>query len=393
VVDTTIALQALTVVGTAKENKYKAANINVPLGNHNVYAGINLTGTMKSTLGVKGTFDGVSKFVWFGTDENTPTVGGISVLYAANEFPMFASEVQSLKIVPQPDGQADAENKVTIPIDRMVAKVTVRKGTSFVTGNNSLKAAGATFSDAAKWALGNLNGKTYPYGKANFGKANYGQDPNYDYAGKLNETAGKTYRTQNFVNDFNTSTPGVAAWTGFDTDVDANATAVLLRKVKYAPANNSKQGRLGESTYAAIQVKFAPDKTFTYSAGDAAPKEVAGYNPSLAGSVTYYVVEAGGSVYYFAGAADAAAYATAVTSSVKTYYGQYCFYHIMLGKGTTERNQFYALTLNSITGLGTPTGEIDDEDVDNTADDRAILDVTLAINPWVLNESDEILEK
>ncbi|MDR0748838.1 MAG: hypothetical protein LBF62_04625, partial [Tannerellaceae bacterium] len=140
VVDTTIALQALTVVGTAKENKYKAANINVPLGNHNVYAGINLTDAMKSTLGVKGTFDGVSQYVWFGDDADTPTVDGIRVLYAANEFPMFASEVvQPIKIVPQPDGQAEAENKVTIPIDRMVAKVTVRKGTSFVTSNNSLK--------------------------------------------------------------------------------------------------------------------------------------------------------------------------------------------------------------------------------------------------------------
>jgi hypothetical protein len=393
VVDTTIVLANLTPNTVGSTNSYKAANINVPLGNHNVYAGINLTTTMKTELGGKGTFDGVSKFVWFGTDASTPTVDGIKVLCKADEFPMFSSDVvQPIKIEPQPEGTTTAVNTVTVPLDRMVAKVSVRKGAAF-SGNN-LKAAGATFSDAAKWALGNLNGKIYPYGKANYGKANYGQDPNYDHTGKLSDPAGKAYCAANFVNDFMTSTnPGVTAWTGFTMAVDENATAVLSRKVQYAPENNSKQKRLGESTFVAIQVKFAPDKVYTYAVTDPAPKEISPYTPSLTGEVTYYVVEAAGSVYYFNANADATAYATAVSSSVKTYYKQYCFYHLLLGKGTTDRNQYYLLTLNSITGLGTPTGEIGDEDVDNTADDKALLDVTLTVNEWVVDETLHDLDK
>jgi hypothetical protein len=389
VVDTLIPLANLTPDGTAP-NKYKAVNINVPLGNHNVYAGINLTYRIKSTVGVKGTFDGVSKFIWLGTAENTPTVDSIKVLSKADEFPMFASAAQPIKIEPQPDGATAAANSVTIPLDRMVAKVSVRKGATF--SGNSLKAAGATFSDAAHWSLGNLNGKIYPYGDANFGKANYGQDPNYDYAGTLKTGGGKTYCTENFVNDFNTSV-AYASWTGFTTAVDDNATAVLSRKVQYAPENNSKQKRLGESTFAAIRVKFAPDKEYTYATGEPAPKEVQSYTPNIGGTKTYYVVEAAGSVYYFGANADATAYASFVSSSVKTYYGQYCFYHLLLGKGTTDRNQYYLLTLNSITGLGTPTGEIDDEDVDNTADDKGLLDVTLTVNQWVLDETAYDLDK
>jgi hypothetical protein len=388
-VDTTLLSSEFTPDQNTDLNKYKAAKINVPLGRHYVYAGINLTSgaanKMKETLGGKGTSNGYDKYVYFGTDASTPTALAISELYKANEFPMFASDAQFINIVPQ-----EAQNVVTVPIDRMVAKVTVQKGSQF-SGDN-LKASGAVFNGTnVEWSLGNLNGKLYPYGKANFG-----HDPNYDFlpgdADAFKGQAGNTYRKENFVDDFSVANN---AWTGFVT-VDEATTPVESRHPKYAPENNSAQKRMGESTFAAIKVKFAPDKVYTYKANDPAPIEAVGYMPNLSGNQTIHVVTAG-SVYYFLQETDANAYATYCNSKVIKYDGQYCFYHLMLGrekdKGLTKRNHYYALTMNKITGLGTPTGELADEDVDNTSDDQGLLEVTLAVNEWVLEEEGVNLEK
>jgi hypothetical protein len=410
-VDTTLYTGEFNPDPNTDLNKVNAVNINVPLGPHHVYAGINLTSgaahRMKETLGGKGTINGVSKYVYFGVDENTPKVDSISFLYKANEFPMFASEFQPVNILPI--GNA---NSVTISVDRMVAKVTIQKGTAF-SGDN-LKASGATFDGATvKWSLGHLNGKVYPYGKANFG-----QDPNYDYIpsgsdpNDLKTPGGVAYRNANFANDFNTTDASYSNW---DLNpflaIDGNNTAVASRTSKYAPENNSAKMRLGESTFAAIMVKFAPDKIYTYTDGDSAPKEVplgtgpGEYTPNIGGVETFYVVTSG-AVYYFRAKADADAYALSLNGpnnqnpfyKVKVYQGQYCFYHLMLGdkdkseKGITKRNHYYLLTVNRFVGLGTPAAEIPEEDVNNTADDQGILDVNITINEWQIEEQDEELK-
>jgi hypothetical protein len=385
-VDTTIPLAGLTPGTTGTGNTYKA-NIVVPLGNHHVYAGVNLTSDMKSKLGVKGTSNGVMQLVNLGT-ATVPDLTEIGKLYTAGKFPMFSSEDRLVNIEPKP-----ATNPVTIPLDRLVAKITVCKGTAFNTNNmDNLKASGAIFSQSINWSVGNLNGKIYPYGKANFG-----QDPNYDYSGKLLDPNGGPvdYVKENFKNDFNTTdNTNYSAWTGFTLFADENATAAASRKAKYAPENNSALKRIGESTFAVVRAKFAPEKIYTYTTGDPAPVEVTtGYTPDTTTFETFYVVEST-QAYYFRAAADAQAYvADNPSAKMKTYLGQYCFYRLLLGKdkdekGLTLRNRFYSITVNKFTGLGTPKAEIPDEELDNTGDNQGLLDVTITINQWQTIEQD-----
>lgn len=393
-VDTTITLSELNTTNPGDQqaaiNKYKVVNINVPLGLHNVYAGLNLTSgaadKMRETL---ATNNGVTKYVNLGT-ATVPAITEINKLSAPGEFPMFSTDVKTINIQPTPASGVNP-NHVEIPLDRMVAKITVRKGSDF-SAPASLKAAGATFSATdVKWSVGHLNGKIYPYAKAN-----NGQDPNFDYNGSLAAAAGKTYRQQNFVNDFNTLPPAVhTAWKGFDYDVDDNNKVVSERKAKYAPENNSLQKRKGECTYTAIKAKFAPDKIFTFKSGDTAPQEVtSGYTPNINGTETFYVVRHT-QIYYFRSTTDANLFRQYLNNSdihVEAFSGQYCFYHLFMNKGITNRNNFYDIQLNKFTGLGYPQGEIDDNNVDQPVDGQGLLDVTIDINPWVLVPEDYDLE-
>jgi hypothetical protein len=412
-VDTTIAVGSLTDL---TNNAYKAANIRVPLGVHSVYAGINLTtGDANKMMGVLasstvskvpgvlngGTY-GYLNFVNLGT-ATAPDFNEIKKLYAPNAFPMFSVEEKMFDIQPTlPSGEIPAANKISISLERMVAKVTVRKGTEFDKANKSdnFHAAGATFSDAGvTWTIGQLNGKIYPYGKAN-----NGHDPNYDNApASLKGTDGEKYRNENFVNNFVTKgKTDYKDWT-WDQDalaIDDNSVVVGTRKPKYAPENNSKltSPRLGESTFSAIRVKFAPDKVLEFKNGDTAPKEVATYVPNLGKDDTYYVVSSD-YIYYFSSESDAKLFRDFLVGQnpnkpvkLKTYYGQYCFYHLMMGKGETKRNNYYDITLNKFTGLGTPTGEIDEDDVDKTVDDTGLLDVTIDIKAWTVVNEDYPLE-
>ncbi|MDR1402068.1 MAG: Mfa1 family fimbria major subunit, partial [Tannerellaceae bacterium] len=382
-VDTTVTL---TSGGTQTDNQYKAVDINVPLGFHNVYAGINLTSgdaeKMRETL---KTTSGVTKYVNLGT-ATAPAIAEIQKLYATTGFPMFSADVKPTNILPTPAG-GSTPNKIEIALDRMVAKVTVRKNTTFT--GTALAAAGATFSSTdLNWSLGNLNGKIYPYGKAN-----NGQDPNYDYTGSLKDAAGKTYCTQNFVNDFSTA-GAYGSWTGLASTVDENGTDVKLRKAKYAPENNSAQKRKGESTFTVVKAKFAPDSVATFKTGNTAPVMDKTIKPTLSGTETFYIVRST-AVYYFKDKTEADNYKTFLGVSeikVEEFKGQFCFYHIFMNQGITSRNNYYDIQLNKFNGLGTPTGELTDDEIEQTVDNKGLLEVTVSINKWVIVSENHDLE-
>jgi hypothetical protein len=379
----------MTQVGNGTNPNEYTARIEVPLGRHSVFAGVNLTkGSAEKMVETLIKSYGFDLPVDLGP-KDAPTIAGIQELYTADNFPMFSDNVQGINIVPTP-ATGQNPNTVDISLNRMVAKITVRKSSTFDTDQANLQADGATFKAAdVTWAMGNLNGKIFPYAKAN---ENNGQDPNYDFAGELKSPA--DYIAKNFKNDFATTDAKYSDWdvTAF-VAIDDNGTTVKSLKSKYAPENNSKQKRDGETTFAAVKARFAPDKIYTFDVSvNTTPQEVAttGYTPSLNEDKTYHVVRST-KTYYFADEDQAKAYKTFLESPeggnqkgirVETFYGQYCFYHIFMGSRTTNRNNYYDITLNKFNGLGTPTGEVDDEDVDNTGDNKAQLDVNIVINPW-----------
>jgi hypothetical protein len=386
-VNTTLDANQLTPGTAANVNEYEA-QIDVPLGLHTVFAGVNLTTGTDKMLETMGTAYGFDKFVNLGT-VNVPSLAAIKELSADNAFTMFSDNAKTINIVPTPAG-GSVKNEVTLSLNRMVAKVTARKIATFATDQANLKADGATFNaDSVKWTVGNLNAKIYPYGNANNGNR---QDPNYDFAGPLKGTTGADYMSNNFINDFVTTAPDYAAWdvATFES-VDISTADINTRKSKYVPENNSLQKRKGESSFMVVKAKFAPDKTYTFDKdADSAPKEVASSGGDFTTNLTYHVVRYT-QTFYFADAnkAMADAYVKYLTDvqgqqgiKVETFYGQYCFYQIFMGKSITTRNNYYDITLNKFTGLGNPKGEIDEEDVDQTDDNEAKLDVTILINPW-----------
>jgi hypothetical protein len=376
-----------------KTNPYKKIDIDVPTGIHTVYAGVNLTsGDATKMREVLGSELGFNKVVYLGTTSAanppvfTPVLTEIQKLYADNHFPMFSTDVQSINIKSVPAGAANP-NEVTISLDRLVAKITVRKGSDFSNAAN-LTADGATFSATdVTWDMGNLNGKIYPYAKAN----NNTNDPNYDDApGDLTDEKGLAYRKANFVHNFDTkSSPTV----GYTTPVDANNTDIGKRVAKYAPENNSAGGRGHESTYASIRAKFAPTALYTYTANDPEPKVSTDAPPTISESVTLYVV-AYTQTYYFKSPTDATAYAEYIKNTlkkegydVKIYNNQYCYYPLFMGTGNTQRNNYYDITLSKFLGLGDPTGELDEDKGNQTVDKKGLLDVTISVNPWtIVNE-------
>jgi hypothetical protein len=402
-VDTVVDMSSVT---QASDNVYKVVNINVPLGDHDVYAGVNLTnGGANKMRAILGSTYGVKQFVNLGPVD-VPTPAEIDSLYAPNKFPMFSADVKPVSIkATLPSGDVPDENKITIKLDRMVAKFTVHKNAAF-TGDN-LKAAGATFSQSlVAWDLGNLNAKIYPYGKAIVTK----DDPNFDFGdptdaafpGILISNAGKEYRAKNFINYFNT-TGAYASWTGFATVANESTTSSTptTRNARYAPENNSLRKRKGESTFVVVRAKFAPDKVLEFKPGATTPTEVQPYQPDPAKEVPYFVVTGGGQIYYFATDADADQFkgileAQGHTVTKTPYYGQYCFYRLFVGKDKDKsnvwRNYFYEVRLDKITGLGTPTGEIPDEEVDETGDNKGLLEVTIDVNPWIFVGDDFVLE-
>jgi hypothetical protein len=401
-VDTVVDMSS---VASASDNTYKDININVPLGRHYVYAGVNLTtdgaNKMRATV-----HSGIKNFVNLGA-LNQPALAEIDSLYAPNKFPMFSADRKDVSIQPTlPTGDIPDANKITINLDRMVAKITVHKNANFKDDN--LKAAGAIFSSTdLSWDLGNLNAKIYPYGKAIITK----DDPNFDFGDRslptypniLQSTDGKKYRAENFTNAFNTITAG--DWKGFAAKVNDNGTAVKDRDAKYAPENNSFSKRKGESTFTVIKVKFAPDVVVEFPAGATAPKQVQGYTPNLNAKVKYFVLRGDGQIFYFDGtngSDDADRFKAYLETqghtgvTVTPYNDQYCFYRLLMGKekddkGNVWRNYFYEIRLNKINGLGTPTGELPEEEVDETADNKGLLDVTIDINKWVFVDTDEDL--
>jgi hypothetical protein len=378
------------------ENGTKAAKIAVTLGDRTVYAGINLTDQMKAKLRET---NGFNNFVSLGTTDAssnkfTPTIAEIQNLYKAKEFPMFSAEVKSVTIVPVPTGGSN--NEVTIALDRLVAKITVRQGSEFLLPDN-LTADGAKFDPAVTWDMGNLNGKIYPYAKANGGK-----DPNYEYTGSLIDADGLDYRATNFVNNFDKTTNSLQqGYKGYSTTVDLYSTVIGSRKANYAPENNSLGKKGHETTYASIRAKFAPTQVYTYTAGDPEPKVATGDVPNIANSDPFFVVTYT-QTYYFRDKDQAEAYKAELISTgkktnaeVKPYVGQYCYYPLYLGmdKRETQRNHYYDITLNKFTGLGDPTGEIPEEDGDQPADKSSLLDVTISINPWTVDSGDYPLGK
>ncbi|MDR1202552.1 MAG: Mfa1 family fimbria major subunit [Tannerellaceae bacterium] len=397
-IDTLITLAQLEATNPGDQTpgiQHKAVNINVKTGFHTVYAGINLTsGDATKMREILRSANGFNQVVYLGTTDAqpkfTPNITEIQKLYVDNEFPMFSADVQSLIIKSVPVGAANP-NQVIIPLDRMVAKITVRRGADFSNPIN-LTVDGATFSATdLSWDLGNLNGKIYPYGRAN----NNTNDPNYDDApASLTNQEGLDYRAANFVTTFGTKGSSVV---GFTTSVNDNDVIINNRNARYAPENNSLTGRGHESTYASIKAKFAPTKVYTYTSGDPEPKEATGSAPTLSGSETFYVV-AYTQTYYFRDPNQANEYKNFLlpkdqSITVKEYKNQFCFYPLFMGTGETKRNYYYDITLNKFTGLGDPTGELDEEEGNQTVDKKGLLDVTININPWTIVEEEHPLGK
>ncbi|MCC8089449.1 MAG: Mfa1 family fimbria major subunit [Rikenellaceae bacterium] len=325
-------------------NMYTSKNsIETTTGTKEVYVGVNLPADIRSTITATETKGNLSSV-------NSTTVAALTA--ASTGFAMFSTEGVESTFVEVGDALYNTNNVLTIPVERLVAKVTVQKDEDL-----TYDVAGGTLSDL-QFGIRNSNKLIYALQQ----KDSSGTviDPNY-------------YTADYDADDFEQLYGGYA-------NVDESNTAVLSLTPKYAPENTSASYWTRETTYASIRAKFKPaqfaDETGTL------------YDNTNADAVSFWVVDYNnGDILYFEDKDDADTFAGSVNGTVSSEYKDgYTYYNMFLnpnGKYNTIRNNYYKTTIKSITGLGNPTSE-EGGNTPEPVESKTLIDLVIDIVEWQL---------
>lgn len=281
------------------------------------------------------------------------------------------------------DETAANASHLKISVDRVVAKATVSKGSSFTVGG------GGTMTDL-QYGWRNINKRFYFVQYKDGGVV---KDHNWD-----------SFTT----NDFHTGADALA--------VNENGTTpnVFSYATENAVRFTSGSTLVDEVTYLSISGKFTPTNVVAVKGGVGTPATGADFetvtNPNPAGSTFYVVRTDDGVANYFAEgtvaeqfaqlAIDGAAGMPVLTEpyvlAENTYTGGTCYYHVFVNADGTApygpygiyRNQYYKVTVNTIQAPGSPSDNFDNGE---EVKDNAWIGVDVSINPWtVIDEEHDI---
>gem|GEM_PF-3179047 len=376
--DTTFTLPATTNAqwSEAGDNKFKFTFHGAPIGSKSVFVGLNLPTALETHIKASGPnaeFE-ILKDVFATYYDGT-----------TNGFPMFNEAAVAKTIA------TGVTNQVTVPVKRLVAKVTAHTNGAFevalpgtITESTSHPryASGAIFDATLQFALGNLNTKIFPLPQTG------NVDPNW--SGELT-TDGSAIKYQgDFWNDFTTrplpwAPAGIANFVNVNTSAQ---TGVANFNNKYALENTHKTKQMGEVTYASVKATFKPRLIHSYDGSVVTSTEFTGTTaPS-----PLYVFAVAGTYYYYSDKTMADLFMTNTGAEYRTYYNGTCFYDVFLNPSDYNafRNDYYQLTISKINNLGKPFAEI--EKPIDPIDGKSLLEVTIEVKPWNKIEQAVILQ-
>ncbi len=362
--------------GSGTRDKWTAkTKIPCKTGNKKVLAALNITEARGQAIANKGM--NIFTESQFGVTNYGTTDEGLVDLDGRG-IAMFSVGPVSATMYPESDAtNYAANNKVTIPVQRLVSKVTLQKVENLVE-----EAGGGTIS-GLEYTLATTNLKTYllrTWGAAGTGAV---KDHNWD-----------SFATTDFFAAYDPGTPNNIVNTLTNGDfVAMNAFGVATKDLvaRYCPENTSKEFLQKEVTSAIVRCKYIPG---TYKKYKNDTDKTEGYEDmtnSTATATTFYVVaQTGGVKQYFMDAAVADDYITDNGGTRLNYVNGYCYYRVYLNpKGTASkttiaadnktldiaakadgvvgpydviRNAFYQVTISKIVAPGNPTPEPLDPD-------------------------------
>lgn len=356
-------------------NQFKFTFHGAPIGSKSVFVGINLPATLETHIKTYG-----PNTAW-----TIPQADFATYFDATNGFPMFNEAAVPKNI------ETGVTNQVTVPVKRLVAKVTAHTNGAFEANldesaptGHPRYASGAFFNSTLQFALGNLNTKIFPLPQTG------DVDPNWN--GDLTGTApNQTISYQgDFWNDFTTrplpwQAGGIANFVNVNT---ALQNTVDVYNNKYALENTHKTKQKGEVTYASVKATFKPQLIHSY---DGSVVTSAAFSGTTA-PTPLYVFAVAGTYYYYSDLAMADAFKANTGADYQTYYNGTCFYDVFLNPTDYNafRNDYYQLTISKINNLGKPYAEVD-RPID-PIDGEALLEVTILVRPWNRIEQPVILQ-
>ena len=282
-------------------------------------------------------------------------------------FAMFSTEDVEATLVETTNTLYVTNNSVTVPVERLSAKVAVQAG-----NNLSLSVGGGVLSNL-QFAIKQSNKKTYRFKYIDNGVV---KDPNWD-----------TYSMVDFED--------LSTLTGHEY-VAVNAASISENKTlaaRYTLENTHKLHLQKEVTYASIKATFVPDEFFD---GTGAGK---GSNVGKPARSFWMVMTNDGVKNYFDVENEADSYMliaeVAAKAPVKSaeYINGICYYNLFLnpnGSYNVVRNAFYKATITQIIAPGNPASDpkAPEEPVETSTD----MMVKFEILPWNLVEWDQILK-
>jgi hypothetical protein len=277
-----------------------------------------------------------------------------------NGFVMFSQKEESITLIAEPTG---TENTVSTTVERVVAKVTVKKDASFNLVNSE-----GTFSNL-QYTIRQSNKKLFPLQLVLSTTPKVVEDPNYSGAA--------------VATDFE----NIATFVDVNTGADYETTW----SNKYAVENTSTDPTEANSTYAFIKATFVPTKVCK----NATTEEMED-NPNGATPTTFYVVKApGGRTFYCsdAGVASGLVSKFGVPTVSHEYTNGLCYFSAYLNKDndySTIRNEFYLLNIKNMVPPGSSENDPTKPDTELEAPTDIDIDVTIA--PWVPKTSDYELQ-
>ncbi|MDR2627145.1 MAG: Mfa1 family fimbria major subunit, partial [Dysgonamonadaceae bacterium] len=335
--------------GTSEEKYEAKTKIKTTTGPKNIFVGINLPAALASSLENKPMNDLFTDDKVFTKAELTTPINGL---------PMFSKQTVSQVLV-----EDDTKNDVSIPVHRMVAKVTVEKSASMTQGG-----VPGTLGEL-QFAINNFNSKSFLVQ----GIAPDIKDPNWD-----------TYDVADFI-------PAETADYATVLDRATTATPTISQYVaRYASENTSKDKKKLEITRVTVRTTFIPDN-ITVSDGAGGFKSSTATAEGILAPQTFYTVlePTTFSTLYFYDKTLAEAYAATkglTADKVIEYPDGYCYWDMFLNKNSTAnkwdvvRNDFYKCSITRIVAPGHATPEVSNPD--ESPDTETNISVNIEVSFW-----------
>jgi hypothetical protein len=372
--DTTL-LKGSTDFTEDGNNQYKATIKAVPVGSKSVYVGINLPTALYTAIKTKGVA-AIQDYKANLNDLNSST----------NGFAMFSDAVAP-KTIKQND-----PNDVPVSVKRIHAKATVETTGDFEDASAAKRTASDAIFDAKlTFSVGQKNTKFYALPQKNGSDF---IDPNY-YAKIITGNPDKLDYQDDFVNDFaeltgdwNKNDVSFAAYK--EATISSEASSIDKHQAIYVLENTNALRKKGELTYINVKATFKPKNTHSYTkATGVTATPFTGNVPNK-----LYVVNNGGTFYYFTVETEAEAYKNDTGLVPTVYHDGICFYTVFLNPAKTKnvlRNEYYKVAIDEISKIGNNIPGVTDPT--DEFDGKADLKVTITVQPWNLIDQPVILGK